>query len=131
MVSFIFFTICFILFLFSVTFMAYGRKTRKRKKPAKVVHIGYTSQPEKINPIQNVAVVKPKPIFKKGFMAYHVKPRSMTEQELYLYKLKPNLQWWVDHYGKHVFSESIENIKQFSEFYTYYIEHGSQSKLQA
>lgn len=54
-----------------------------------------------------------KPIFRKGAMAYHRAPRSMTVQEKYLYSIKPNLQYWIDTHGEKILTRSVSDLQSF------------------
>lgn len=54
-----------------------------------------------------------KPIFRKGAMAYHRAPRSMTAQEKYLYSVKPNLQYWIDTHGEKILTRSVSDLQSF------------------
>lgn len=61
-------------------------------------------------PSESVKYVKPK----ENTVTEYIKPtkkyvrfRSMTKIEKRYYNRKPNLQWWVDLYGKSVFNDFV------------------------
>jgi hypothetical protein len=94
----------FVFFFGMIIFIQYGKVSKR--SPGRVVEM--KNEPSIKKPFKPIETTKP--IFRKGAMAYHRKPRSMIFVELHYYRIKPNLQWWIDNYGEKIFDTPIQMI---------------------